>query len=159
MFFLLFYKKNFWKKLDEKSRNMRIFIAGAAWYIILHSYLNSKYIGSNSIFYNCTKYLYILLLLDLSVVGVLFFGFNKNKKKKRGKKVMQRQIRQKFELNPKPRMEFKPVPKIINKLKEEHIPLYVSKSEDLPIYQSKKIPLDAISESKKLVSEVISESP
>jgi len=84
MFFNTVYKLSLWKNIDSKSRNIRLLILGATFYIILHSFLYSKYVEDIELIENNKKYLYYLMVTDLASVGLLMF-MNDSKKPKKGK--------------------------------------------------------------------------
>lgn len=84
MFFNAVYKLPIWKNIDSKSRNIRLLILGATFYIILHSFLYSKYVEDIELIENNKKYLYYLMVVDLASVGLLMF-MNDSKQPKKGK--------------------------------------------------------------------------
>jgi len=80
MFFYALHKSSLWKKISKKNRNIRIFITGSIIYIIIHSYLYSKYINEYKFINNYRKYIYFLILVDLILT---FIGLKTNNKKRK----------------------------------------------------------------------------
>lgn len=81
------YNSKLWKKLDSKSRNIRILILGTVFYVIAHSFIYSNYVEGVEIIANYRRFLYYLIALDLGLFGLrVYMGKNKNDKKKKNKK-------------------------------------------------------------------------
>lgn len=59
------YKSKLWKDLDEGSRNIRIIIFAGILYIVIHSFLYSKYTKNINLIMNYRYLIYFLLLTDL----------------------------------------------------------------------------------------------
>lgn len=97
MFFNAVYRLSIWEDLDNKSRNIRLLVLGAILYIIVHSFIYSNYVQSIDIIQKYRNYLYYLIGIDLSLVGVLMFTENtknSNKKKKLKKRKLMYQMQQ-----------------------------------------------------------------
>lgn len=89
------YNSKLWKKLDSKSRNIRIIVLGTVLYVILHSFLNSNYVEGVEIITNNTRFLYYLIGIDLLAFGLRVFmdgGKKKAGKKNKGKKFIPPQL-------------------------------------------------------------------
>ena len=81
------YNSKLWKKLDSKSRNIRILILGTVFYVIAHSFIYSNYVEGIEIITNYRRFLYYLIALDLGLFGLrVYMGGSKNDKKKKNKK-------------------------------------------------------------------------
>lgn len=87
MFFNGIYRLQIWNDIDSKSRNVRLLILGAVVYIIIHSFINSKYVDHVDLITNNKFYLYYVMAIDLAFVGImmLFESDKPNKKKKKKK--------------------------------------------------------------------------
>lgn len=64
------YKSKLWTDLDEDSRNIRIIVLAGTLYIILHSYLYSKYTKNINLITNYRYLIYFLLLTDLLITWI-----------------------------------------------------------------------------------------
>jgi len=73
------------KDLDPRSKLLRIFLGGTVLYVILHSFIYSKFVESRDWIVNNRKYIYYIILSDLMITGYL--TRNKLKEKKRKNKL------------------------------------------------------------------------
>lgn len=96
MFFNAVYKLPIWKNIDNKSRNIRLLVLGAVFYVIVHSFLYSKYVENIELIENNKKYLYYLMIIDLGSVGLLMFMNDSKKIKKKKTQKKQRIIKRKI---------------------------------------------------------------
>jgi hypothetical protein len=86
MFFNAVYRLPIWKKLDNKTRNLRLLILGAILYIAVHSLIQSKYLESDELVKNYKHYLYYITAIDLVIVGIFMYLQNNSDNKKKLKK-------------------------------------------------------------------------
>ncbi|QKF93702.1 hypothetical protein QKU48_gp0244 [Fadolivirus algeromassiliense] len=153
MFFNIIYKSPIWKSIDTKSRNMRILVMGSIFYVIVHSFIYSKYVESIEFVENYRKYLYYLMVIDLASTGLLMF-LSDDKKQKKSKNMKknnqkkQHKMNLPFQLSPQYQPSLQPLSKINNNpIQALHKPVNkqftvnnVQKVEDnesiqLPIYK------------------------
>lgn len=84
MFYNVVYRLPIWTNIDSKSRNLRLIVLGTILYIIVHSFIYSKYVDDYKIILENRKFLYYLIAIDLSIVVILMFlnfSISDNKKK------------------------------------------------------------------------------
>lgn len=91
MFFNGVYRLPIWKNIDTKSRNIRMLILGAILYIVVHSFISSKYVENISFIVDNKHYLYYLAAFDLAIVGIMMF-MHTDKKKVNGNKLTKKQL-------------------------------------------------------------------
>ncbi len=96
MLISILYRSGLWKKLDIKSRAMRIIILGIAVYIFLHSYINSKWGSGNELLQRYKKWLYYGAGMDLALTIILI---RKSKQPINTKTELQQQILQQLQLS------------------------------------------------------------
>ena len=96
MFFYAVYKLPIWKDIDSKSRNIRLIILGAIFYVIAHSFLYSKYVKDITSVENYRKYIYYLIIADLAMVGLLLATSKKDNKRKKKKNNRKNKSKGKF---------------------------------------------------------------
>ena len=75
------YRLPIWYDIDIKSRNVRILIFGIILYIIVHSFIYSKYVENNELVLRYRNYLYYLIGADLVIIGLLMLTKKTNKEK------------------------------------------------------------------------------
>lgn len=85
------YKSSLWNNLKKNDRNIRIFLTAIVIYILLHSFIYSKYVDENEKVLSYRKYIYYVILIDL-VAGIILIsssidskntGKNNDKKKRK----------------------------------------------------------------------------
>jgi len=142
------YSSSIWKKLsktDNKSRNFRIMLIGIIIYLIIHSFIYSKYTDNNKVITNYRHYMYYIIGFDLLLFYIIAMN-QSNKKKKKKKKRFNKKIQKKFFI-PNP-MQIKPIQNIPNlDIISNDIPTYkptdnininINKNDDddIPIYDN-----------------------
>lgn len=86
MLYNILYNSALWKKLDTKSRNIRIMVLSSVLYVIILSFLYSKYVEDIEIINNYKAYIYYIMICDLIVYcGRMFIADEKKNKKKKKK--------------------------------------------------------------------------
>jgi hypothetical protein len=129
MFSYLIYNSKIWTDLDNKTRLMRIMSTTAVLYILIHSFINSKYVENNDFVNQYKKYFYFIVSLDYAILGYMYYNCDNVKQKM--KKI--KQDGNKDENND-------------NKIKTENsdigsvqLPIYENKDNDtIPIYDNQK---------------------
>ncbi len=86
MFFYIIHKLPVWTKMKLKNRNARVFLMGIIWYVILHSFLYSKYFNDGGTMRNYRKYIYYVLIIDIIITSVSITVPSLMKKKHRKRK-------------------------------------------------------------------------
>lgn len=72
MFFNIIHNSPFWLKLDKGKRYTRIMVAGMICYVLLHSFLYSKYAETKEKLVYYRNYLYYVFALDFFVLGIMY---------------------------------------------------------------------------------------
>lgn len=126
MFFYTIYKSEIWKDLEVKDRNLRILIFGSFFYVIVHSYIFSKYVENNQY----KKYFYYVPITDLLLT--LIDLFNKGKEFP-SKKTKNRKYN--VPVLALPNKNLQPNSKCED---DASIPIYNKNNDDIPVYKSKK---------------------
>ncbi len=85
MFFSLIYKSSLWNKHEPKARLLRVFISGVVLYILLHSYLYSRYTDGSELIQKYRKYIFYIGGVDAASILSLYYSETKNKKKNKKK--------------------------------------------------------------------------
>src|SRR3972149_3611482 len=84
MFLYLLNNSPIWTDLDKKSRYLRLFITATVIYIVINSFLNSKYVDNIEFLINNKKYLYYLIFFDIAATLLkIYFGKNSDKIEKK----------------------------------------------------------------------------
>src|SRR3972149_4626632 len=97
MFLYLLNNSPIWTDLDKKSRYLRLFITATVIYIVINSFLNSKYVDNIEFLINNKKYLYYLIFFDIAATLLkIYFGKNSDKieKKIKNKSLSEKDIQQ-----------------------------------------------------------------
>jgi hypothetical protein len=66
--------------MEPKSRNLRVFVFGITFYILLHSYLYSSYSEGNNFIEKYRSYVYYILGLDIALTLYRYFSSRKKGK-------------------------------------------------------------------------------
>lgn len=145
MFYTIAYNLPIWNYLENKDRNVRIFILGTILFVLLHSFLYSTYI-SNPVVMEKRFLIYFLIPFDMLIVAILIFFFSKeniSKKKKNHKKKKNLKILNKnsFKINPLIKTNYPPKTNTIKLQKKDTM------SESIPIYKG-----DLVNEKNKIDS-------
>jgi hypothetical protein len=111
MLYLILYKSELWKKIDNKSRCIRIFVLASIIYILIHSLIYSKYVENYDTFTEYKKYIYYMILIDLTLTLIYIYATCKqnNKKKIKNKRNMRYIRYNPYQVNMLPRMN-RPMP-------------------------------------------------
>jgi hypothetical protein len=81
----MIYKSSLWKKLDSKNRYFKVFILGTLFYIILSSFLYSKYVENNEIVQKYKKYVYYMMGIDVGCTSFAYGRLKSSKPKQKSK--------------------------------------------------------------------------
>jgi len=74
MLLYLINNSSLWKNIDPKVRFFRIFMLGAVLYILLHSFINSKYTQGNEFINDHKKYLYYVIIFDFTLFMFSYYN-------------------------------------------------------------------------------------
>ena len=95
MFYYILFRSSLWKSLEDKNRNIRIALLGSTFYIILHSYVYSKYVDSTDFVKKYRNFIYLIIFVDIAfTVITLKKNYNKKKEKKNKNKINQLLLQQ-----------------------------------------------------------------
>jgi predicted MPP superfamily phosphohydrolase len=86
MFFSFIYKSPLWSDQDNKSRLLRVIACGVICYVVIHSYIFSKFVESNELVFKYRNYVFHLAGIDL--MSMLAFHFKEVSKKKKNNKAL-----------------------------------------------------------------------
>jgi hypothetical protein len=100
MFFNIIYRSPIWQNLEANTRNIRILILGSIFYIIIHSFIYSRYVNAYQMVLNYRKYIYYLIMCDLAIVGLMIFLFTDSQQNKKEKQLIKKKNKKKKKKNP-----------------------------------------------------------
>lgn len=143
MFYNVAYRFPIWNDLDDKSRNARILVLGTILYIIVYSFIYSKYTDDIEIIQKYRSYLYYILAIDLIIIALLMF--TKKPKKKKNKKKNQKLIdyNMKYQLMKQQLMQQK-IKQNVNQPSQPKQPNLNDINIEIPIYNGMQIQEDDI---------------